>query len=151
MATAEGAKETELDVATIREDWLKALRDLLDRVQGWAEELDWSTRRVEKEMKDSQLGRYRAPALVLQKETTRALLNPYAHAAPGEEGIVDFLQIPAWDDVARLVLIRGKWHLIYEFPRQSDAETTRNAHSKPLSKKSFQLVLEELITNASCS
>lgn len=61
---------------------MDSLTALVESIEGWARELGWSTRRIEKKMKDSEIGSYRAPALVMQEETTRALMDPIGRSTP---------------------------------------------------------------------
>jgi hypothetical protein len=68
MATAETSTNQAEDMEKLREEWLERLSGLVETVRGWAQDLDWSTRRIEKKMEDSRLGTYKAPALLLQKE-----------------------------------------------------------------------------------
>jgi hypothetical protein len=89
------AKAPKLNTNKIRKEWLHRLTTLVDSVENWTKELGWSTRRIEKEMQDSQIGKYQAPALLLQEGTTRMLLEPIAHDAPGAEGVVDLYLLPA--------------------------------------------------------
>src|SRR4051812_23881682 len=73
----------------VRSDWLHRLSGLVGDVEAWARALDWSTRRIEKKLEDSELGKYLAPALLLQKETVRIILEPIGRSAPGAEGRAD--------------------------------------------------------------
>ncbi len=122
--------------------------ELVNRVEGWARELDWSTRRIEKKMRDLQIGLYKAPALVLQNETCRVLLDPIARSAPGAEGVVDLYLMPAYDDIASLYFCDGAWQLHYMFAGTSSVATIRTADSKPLSRETLRVVLEEMRANA---
>ncbi|MFI5456334.1 MAG: hypothetical protein ACHRXM_12875 [Isosphaerales bacterium] len=149
MATADVPKNPSVDVETVRVEWLNRLRLLIDRIERWAKELGWSTRRIEKKMKDSQLGTYRAPALILQEETARVLLDPIARSAPGAEGVVDLYLMPGWDDIASLYYSDGEWQLHYMFTESPTVSTIRDAESKPLSFETLKDVLEEMIKNAS--
>ena len=80
-------------------------------MQGWAEELGWSTRRIDKQMEDSQIGPYEAPALILQRDLTRVLLDPIARSAPNTEGVVDLYRMPAYEDVASLYFYDDNWYV----------------------------------------
>ena len=82
MATRNKTDKRVDDSGLLRDQWLKVLADLTSNVKSWAEELDWSTRQIAKKMKDSRLGSYDAPALLMQKETTRVLLDPVAGLNP---------------------------------------------------------------------
>lgn len=136
------------DPDKLRDDWLGRLSDLVNDVETWAKELDWSTRRIEKKLEDSQVGKYLAPALLMQKETTRVLLEPIARSAPGAEGVVDLYLMPAYDDIASLYYWEGGWKLHYLFPGDPIVSTISDASSKPLSRESLQEVLEEMSRNA---
>lgn len=98
------------DAGALRDECLKRLFDLTRLVRSWAEELDWSTRQIEKRMKDSRLGVYEAPALIMQKGTTRVLLDPVARFAPSSDGVVDLHLMPAYDDIVSLFVVAGEWH-----------------------------------------
>jgi hypothetical protein len=99
-------------------------------------------------MEDSKVGPYKAPALVLQRDTTRVLLEPIARTAPGTEGVVDLYLMPAYDDIASLYFYDGDWQLHYPFPRSPIVATVRDAGHKPLSMDSFKEVLDDMIKNA---
>jgi hypothetical protein len=125
-------------------EWLDCLKSLLSSVQIWAEELGWSVRRVDKPMKDSEIGDYRAPGLLLQEEMLRVGLEPIGRATPGAEGIVDLYALPAYDDIARLYYYNNRWHLHYGGPETLAAVSVLDTPSLPLTKKSLREVLEAL-------
>ncbi len=146
MATADTSTNLAEDKEKMRDEWLARLSDLVETVRGWAQELDWSTRRIETKMDDSETGDYKAPALLVQKETVRAILQPIGRSAPGVEGVVDFYIMPAYDDIARLFFYDGRWHLYHEFPGAPDVEP--HSRDQPLSRETFQAVLEAMMRNA---
>ncbi len=148
MATAATPNNPDVNSESLRNEWLSRLSHLVESVQTWAKELGWATRRIEKQLEDSEIGNYRAPALLLQEETTRLLLDPIARSAPGADGIVDLYWMPAYDDIATLYFYDGTWHLHYLFPGTAAEATTGEAESRPLSKETFQEVLEAMRTNA---
>ena len=149
MATADVSTNQTEDKEKLREEWLGRLAQLVATVRAWAQARDWLTRQIETKIEDSQLGTYRAPALLLQKETVRVLLEPIAHAAPGLEGIVDFYLMPAYDDIARLFFCDDGWQLHYMFPgSQAVVTDVRVDETRPLSKERFQSVLEAMTRNA---
>jgi hypothetical protein len=128
----------------LRNEWLARLSELVQCVEGWGQELDWSARRIEKKMHDSQLGTYKAPALLLQKETCRVLLDPISRSAPGAEGVVDLYLMPAYDDIASLYFSDGSWQLHYMFAAAPISAANRIADLQPLSKETLRAVLEEM-------
>jgi len=136
------------DVRALREDWVARLSTLVDDVELWAKQLDWATRRVDKKMQDSEIGDYRVPVLLLQKETVRILLEPIARSAPGAEGVVDLYLMPAYDDIASLYYCDAKWHLHYMFTGTPTVGTTRDAEAQLLTKESLESVLKEMKANA---
>jgi hypothetical protein len=89
-----------------------------------------------------------APALILQKETVRVMLEPIARFATGVDGVVDLYLMPAYDDIASLYFYDDGWQLHYMSPKSPTVNTMREAEHKPLSKESLQAVLEDMIKNA---
>lgn len=128
--------------------WLTMLTSLIGSVEGWGKDLGWSPKRVEKPMEDSEVGKYMAPALLLQEETTKVLLEPIARSAPGAEGVVDLYLMPAYDDIATLYYYKSRWNLHYMSADQKVVASVREAESKPLTKATFKRVLEEMKANA---
>jgi hypothetical protein len=149
MTTRNKTEKSVDDSGVIRDEWLKVLGDLTTKVKEWAEELKWSTRQIPKKMRDSRLGEYEAPALLMQKETTRVLLDPVARFAPGADGVVDLYLMPAYDDIASLYLVNGEWQLHYMFPGTTAIATIREAEPCVLAKDVLGRVLDEMSVNAS--
>ncbi len=129
----------------IRDQWLARLTTLVETVRDWAVELGWSVRQFNSSLDDSEIGIYDAPALLLQLETTRILLEPIARSAPGTEGIVDLYVMPAYDDIASFYFVDGEWRLHHTTPPSA---TVRDGNSVILSKGALQQVLEGLRRNA---
>ncbi len=148
MTTLTAPTSSAIDGQRLREEWLGRLSILVESVEKWSEELGWSTRRIEKEVEDSQIGKHRVPALLLQKGSTRMLLDPIARSAPGAEGVVDLYVMPAFDDVASLYFYDGAWQLHYAMPRQPVVAAVPEALAQPLSKQAFGEVVEELKQHA---
>jgi hypothetical protein len=148
MATADVSANQAEDKKKLRDEWLENLSHLVETMRVWAQELDWSTRLIEKKMEESRLGTYKAPALILQKETVRVMLEPIARFATGVEGVVDLYLMPAYDNIASLYFYDDGWQLHYKSPASPTANTIREVEHKPLSKESLQEVLEEMIKNA---
>ncbi|MBI3411470.1 MAG: hypothetical protein HY040_24340 [Planctomycetes bacterium] len=148
MATNKSTKNATSNPEQLRKEWLDRLSALVTRVTSWATELDWSTRLIEKKIEDSQIGTHEAPALLLQKGTTRLLLEPIAPSAPGAEGVVDLYSMPAYDDIATFYYRAGAWHLHYMFSGEPSVGEIRESPSKPVSKRILQRVLQEMTRNA---
>ena len=128
--------------------WLERLTSLVDQVRQWANELDLPNREIEVNLKDSEIGKYKAPGLLIQDDAVKILLEPIARSAPGAEGVVDLYLMPAYDDIASLYLTGGDWYLHYMFPDSPTVGNIRAADGVPLTKASFQQVLEAMKNNA---
>jgi len=144
MSTAEIQK---VNVQEVQREWLGRLTALVDAVEQWAQELGWSTRRIEKRMEDSEVGSYQAPALLMQEETTRALLEPIGRSAPGADGVVDLYLMPAYDDIASIYFANGAWHLLHTSVDSAHAPTSQ-VEAKPLSKETLHDVLRAMRKHA---
>lgn len=129
-----------------REAWLKRLESLVTKVETWAADLGWDSKRIQKQLDDGEA--YAAPALVLQQDTIRIVLEPITPAAPGADGVVDLYLLPGYDDIASLYLIDGNWQLHYMFPDQGSVATIRDAESLPFTRASFAQVLNCMKQNA---
>lgn len=127
-----------------RTAWLERVNALVVQVEAWAKELNWSTRRVEKTLDDSYIGDHRVPALMMQEDTCRILLEPVGRSAPGAEGVVDLYLLPAYDDIATLYFYDRRWNLHYAFPNARPVASVREAEAMPLTKESFEKVLAEM-------
>jgi hypothetical protein len=117
-------------------------------MEQWATELHWSTRRVEKRLDDAWIGNHRMPALLMQEDTCRVLLEPVGRSAPGAEGVVDLYLMPAYDDIATLYYYGNRWNVHYMSSGDSPVATVREAAAMPLSKETLEKVLVEMRQNA---
>lgn len=132
----------------VRRAWIKKVEQLVSDVERWGKELGWQTRRIEKRLDDLYIGKHRVPALLMQEETFRVLLEPVGRSAPGTEGIVDLYMMPAYDDIASLYFYGGQWNVHYFF---NGTPATGNIHEAPgtaLSRETLQRVLEEMRAHA---
>jgi len=148
MATATLPKNPIANWEKVRDEWIDRLKSLVDDVETWAKELGWATRRIEKRMEDSQLGEYRAPALVMQEGFARIQVEPIARFATGVEGVVDLYLMPAYDDIASLSFAEGKWR-VHSWTNGAKVNgDVLDAEPIPLSKEVLAKVLGEMSQNA---
>lgn len=132
-----------------RGGWIDRVASLVDQVEQWTREMGWSTRRLEKKLEDARIGKHRLPALLLQQDTCRALLEPIGSSTPGTEGLVDLYLLPAYDDIASLYYYGNRWNLHYNAFRAADAVIPAPAsESMPLSKETLEKVLAEMRRHA---
>ena len=129
------------------DQWLHTLDGLVKQVEGWVQP-DWSTRIIAKSMEDATLGAYQAPALLIQREFTRVLLEPITRFAPGTEGVVDLYLMPAYDDIASLYRVDGDWKLHYAFPGDPVVAGIRHAEALPLTEGNLLRVLDAIASHA---
>jgi hypothetical protein len=145
-------EEMEAEVAARmkdREIWIDRVTSLVSQVEQWAGEMGWSTRRLEKSLDDIRIGKHRVPALLMQQDTCRALVEPIGRSSPGAEGVVDLYLMPAYDDIASLYYYGNRWHLHYNTLRGTNAVVpVPKAEAMPLSKESLEKVLAEMRQNA---
>ena len=132
----------------LKEAWLARLTDLVKNVRCWAETLGWATKQIELTRSDSQSGKYKVPALLLQDQDVRILLEPIARSAPGAEGVVDLYLMPAYDDIASLYFYDNNWHVHYMFPDTPTVRTIQEAEAKVLTLDTLRDVLEAMKSNA---
>jgi hypothetical protein len=132
----------------LRDDWLACLGDLVRNIKRWAEQSGWKTREITKSMKDSVLGEYRAPALLMQRETVEVILNPVSRFVTGADGAVDLYLIPAYDDIASLYFIDGEWKLHYVFDDASTVANVSEPEVMTLSEDAVIRVLDGLVAHA---
>jgi hypothetical protein len=148
LAAVQGELEQDAkDRVRLLRGWLDRLSALVNDVETWVKDLGWATRRIDKSMEDSQIGKYKAPALLMQEGTDRVLLEPIARSAPGAEGVVDLYLMPAYDDIASLYYADGRWNLHYVFSG-TGAANTHEAPAKPLSQDTLREVLAEMRDHA---
>jgi hypothetical protein len=131
-----------------RANWIERVNALVDQVERWAKEIGWSTRRLEKKLDDPWIGKHRVPALLMQEDLFRVLLEPIGRSSMGSEGIVDLYLMPAYDDIARLLYNGNQWNMRYMFPGGKPVATMHEAESKPLSKETLAKVLAEMRQHA---
>ncbi len=144
-------EEIEAEIADRMEDrsiWIERVTALVDQVERWAREMDWSTRRVEKKLDDAWIGKLQVPALLMQEETCRVLLEPVGRSAPGAEGVVDLYLMPANDDIANLYFYSNQSNLQYVPAGSMSVGAAHAVAVMPLSKETLRKVLVEMRQNA---
>jgi hypothetical protein len=131
-----------------RSAWLQRVSELVTSVEQWSKELGWATRRIDKRLDDPFIGKHLVPALIMQDELCRVLLEPVGRSAPGADGVVDLYLMPAYDDIASLYDQGGTWHLRYLDPGDFETGARRDAAAVPLSKESLATVLAAMKEHA---
>ena len=120
----------------IRDQWLEALKLLVDKVSAWAsQEKGWRVNPVDTQsVSEEGLGTYSVPVLTIHTPEGRLVLEPIARNSPGS-GIVELY---AWPSLYRVRLLQdqpgGEWeaHIDgwYVVPQQWNKESfVQIAHS----------------------
>lgn len=132
-----------------REEWVRRVSDLVEKVEQWGKELGWATRRIEKKLEDGRVGKHVVPALLLQEGTCRVLLEPLGRSAPKAEGVVDLYLMPAYDDIASFYYYNKRWNLHYALPIGTEEPTRRGGlEGAPLTKETLARILEAMKEHA---
>lgn len=121
---------------------------LVNDTESWAKEFDWSTRRLEKTIVDSDMGDYDAPGLIMQKEFTRVLLDPLGRIDDGPDAVANLYMMPEYDDIARLLSKNGEWKLGFFSSSNSRNSSLKAARRQKWTKKLFATVLKEITRHA---
>lgn len=131
------------DPEAVRAEWLERLGALATEVKSWVEPDGWHTRLVSKPTRDSVLGRFEVPLLLMERDGVEVALNPVSRFVPGAEGAVDLYVVPAYDEVASLYFADGHWTLHYA-SHQDEAAGIREPEAMPLSESTIHRVLNEM-------
>jgi hypothetical protein len=136
------------DRDAVRDEWVRDVEALVRDVEGWCRTNDWPTRRIEKRMKDSVLGDYHVPALLIQADLARILLEPIARHVPDSEGVIDLYLMPGYDDIASIYRTPSGWTLHYMFSGAPPVGSMRDAPAEPFGPEVFTKVVAQMARNA---
>ena len=81
MSQLKEPKKPIADWEAVRDEWVRAVEQLVGDVEGWCKANDWPTRRIQKRLEDSRIGEYFAPALLIQVDLVKLVAgfsNPLA-------------------------------------------------------------------------
>ena len=141
MATAKTMSTNEIEA--VKKEWVSRLSNLIDTIKNSAEESGWRTRRIDKTITERELGTYKVPVLLMEKDTVEVVLNPVARFVPGAEGAVDMYLAPAYDDIASLYFEGGQWMLHYaERPNPIATQSVIEMNSRPYSNEAIIATLD---------
>jgi hypothetical protein len=131
------------DPEGIKAEWLKCLNELASQVKAWVEPAGWRTRLVAKPTRDSILGRFEVPLLLMERNGVQIALNPVSPFIDGADGAVDLYVVPAYDEVGSLYFRDGQWTLYYVF-READLAGIHEPEGMPLSEPALNRVLDQM-------
>ena len=133
---------------SVRDEWVRAVETLVMDVESWCKANDWPTRRIEKRAKDSQIGEYVVPALLIQADIARIMLEPVARFVPGSDGLVDLYLMPAYDDIASLFWHSDGWQVHYASGDGAAVAAIRDLPARPLTEATFTDLVNEMASHA---
>ncbi len=146
MTTREVSPEIDSDAA--KREWLDRLDTLVAEVKSWAEASGWRTRRIDKTVTERELGTYKVPVLLMEKNTVEVVLNPVGRSIPGANGAVDMYVAPAYDDIAGLYLEGNHWVIHYAGrPNPMAAAGVTEIEPKAYSETTIRKILDEMAAN----
>jgi hypothetical protein len=131
------------DPEGVRAEWLARLDVLATEVQRWVEPAGWRTRLVSKPTRDSILGRFEVPLLLMERDGVEIALNPVSRFVPGADGAVDLYVVPAYDEVAGLYLEAGRWTIHHASP-ETRAGGNGEPPPRPLTEATLNQVLDAM-------
>lgn len=131
-----------------RKEWIGHVAGLVAQVEQWAGDLGWSTRRIEKRLDDSRIGKHNIPALVMQHDLARTILEPISRSGPGGQGFAELSLMPSYADIASLYLRENGWYVHYTFPRTRTFAAVDEPEARQLSAGVLGLVLDGMKNHA---
>jgi hypothetical protein len=142
MAAVNTPNSPVADAEFVRAQWIARLTELVERVEGWACEMDLATRRIETTLEDLEIGPHRVPALLMQDGPARILFEPVGRNSGEADGIVDLYRMSAYDDVARIWGQNGVWMI------QRKSGGADDEHAVELKRASFESMVGEMRRHA---
>jgi hypothetical protein len=134
MSQLKAPKKPIPDWEQVRDEWVRAVEQLVGDVESWCKANDWPTRRIDKRLDESKIGEYVVPALLIQVDLVKLMLEPAARFAGGSEGVCDLYRMPQYDDVALVRRQGGRWHLRWDAFREGSGPAE---HVEPFTAESL--------------
>lgn len=138
------------DWEQVRDEWVRAVEQLVADVESWCKSNDWPTRRIDKRMEESKIGEYVVPALLIQADLVKFMMEPIARFVPGAEGLIDLYLMPQYDDAASISRRNGAWQIRYTVtgdavsPKWRSQNVFAEDKIKPLTAEEFAHVVKHL-------
>jgi len=123
----------------VRAEWKSAVETVVADVELWCREKTWPSRRVDKEMDESLLGKYSLPQLEFYADQHLYVLDPLARFVPGGKGAFDLSIQPSFFVTGIYRGFDNLWYIDLDVEQGA-----RNAIKTPLDKNSFLQAVTEL-------
>lgn len=136
------------DQQAARDEWVGAVESLVRDIEGWCRAKDWPTRRIPKRITEPDIGEYVVPALLVQVDLARMMVEPVAARVGEEEGLIDLYLMPAYDDIARLFLTADGWRSHYVYDGPPPAGSVREPPAEPFDLQVFGRIARTMAAHA---
>jgi hypothetical protein len=120
-------------------EWAGAAGILLGEAETWCEELGWHTRRYEKTLMESLLGKYTLQQLQIYAVQHLYVLDPIARFVPGGQGAFDLSIQPSFYVTSVYRDFDGSWNVHLDV-----GQDVSEGRGVPWGKDSFMKAVEEL-------
>ncbi len=120
-------------------EWENAANSLLLKVESWAKEFGWVSRREAKILSETLLGDYSLDQLYMYAEGNLFILDPLARFIPGGMGAFDLSIQPSFYITSIYRDCQGEW-----FVHLDVGQGVHGAKKEPLTKESFRSAVNEL-------
>lgn len=120
-------------------EWLSEGGGLIDRVEAWARDFGWVTRRQQKKMDELLLGEYVLDQLYMHAEGNLYILDPVARFIPGGLGAFDLSIQPSFYVTSIYRHMDGTWCIHLDV-----GQGVRGAKKEPLSADALNRAIMEL-------
>jgi len=116
-------------------EWLEAQQEMISEATAAAREQGWYVQRDEKELRESLLGKYRAPRLHIRTENNEVILDPIAYFGSGRRGVVDLVVMPTFETQYLVTYKDGNWLIV---------STHGTQHARPFNRATLTHIIAKL-------
>ncbi|MCA9226575.1 MAG: hypothetical protein KDA47_13230 [Planctomycetales bacterium] len=98
----------------VLDEWMLAIQTVEGQATLWAEEAGWRARTEKKKIRESLLGTYEAPQLLIFAEPDLFVFDPVARFVPGGQGSFDLAIQPSYYTTSLYRDYNGDWYVHLE-------------------------------------
>ncbi len=120
-------------------EWSKEANGLIEKIESWAADFKWITRRERKQLDELLIGKYGLDQLYLHAEGSLYILDPVARFISGGLGAFDLSIQPSFYLTSIYRNMDREWYVYLEV-----GQGIHGAKKEPLTKDSFRRAVAEL-------
>jgi hypothetical protein len=124
----------------VREEWRHAVEKVMLDLQEWCKSADWRTRRVEKQLDETLLGKYSLAQLMIYADQNLYVADPLARFVPGAKGSIDLSIQPSFYITTLYRDYTDGWIIQLDV-----GQGVKSEKQVPLTKETFVDALNELL------